>query len=89
MPEAERNMRSILEHVLTESPSAANALVDAIADSVATVLADHPNAGRPGRVEGTREWVAHKNYVVAYRVRKDCVQILSVMHKARLWPLDF
>lgn len=53
------------------------------------MLANYSNVGRQGRVEGTREWVAHKNYVVAYRVLEDRVQILSVMHSARLWPSEF
>lgn len=89
LPRAEINLQSILEHILLENPSAAFALVDAITDSVTSMLSDHPNVGRHGRVEGTREWVAHKNYVVAYRVLPDRVQILSVMHTSRLWPVGF
>ena len=43
-------------------------------------------AGRPGRVEGTRELVVHPSYLVAYRISGTEVQILTVRHAARLWP---
>jgi addiction module RelE/StbE family toxin len=84
--QAEDDLQSILVYIILNNPTAAVALVDAIVDSVEHTLSSHPNAGRKGRVEGTREWVAHKKYVVAYRVKNDCVQVVSVMHSSRLWP---
>jgi len=80
------DLSAIAEYIANDDPRAAQQLVDGLVDSAETTLSDHPNAGRQGRVDGTREWVAHKNYVVAYRVRDEHIQILSVMHSARLWP---
>ena len=53
--------------------------------SVDAVLPANPYAGRPGRVEGTRELVVHESDIVAYEVT-DAVYILTVRHSARLWP---
>jgi plasmid stabilization system protein ParE len=42
--------------------------------------------GRPGREAGTRELVAHKNYILVYDVTADMVRVLRVLHAARQWP---
>ena len=87
---ARDNFQAIIEYISQDDPVAAHNLVDNIIDSTETTLTSHPNAGRPGRVVGTREWVAHKNYVVAYRVMPNQrIQVLAVAHSARLWPKDF
>lgn len=52
-------------------------------------LAEFPGMGRPGRVIGTRELGIHSNYIVAYRVRRDVVEILRVQHAAGRWPRRF
>ena len=50
-------------------------------------LRRHPLMGRSGRVEGTRELVVSRYpYVVAYQLAEDTVDILAVIHCARLWP---
>ena len=78
-----------LAYISEDNPAAAIKLVKEIFASVEKTLPDHPAVGRHGRVEGTREWVTHKNYIVAYRVHDNRIQILSVMHSARLWPNSF
>ena len=83
---------AIIDYIEAENPAAAFALGDRILTSTETILADHPHAGRPGRpgrVEGTRELVVHPSYLVAYRVKGDEVQILTVRHAARMWPSKF
>ena len=65
-----------------DKPMAAQALVEAIADKVDR-LQQFPLMGRQGRLEDTRELVAHKNYLVTYRLRADEVQLLQVWHVAR------
>jgi len=46
--------------------------------------------GRPGRVDGTREFVvAGTPYIIPYRVRGETVELLAVMHGARRWPDTF
>ncbi len=48
------------------------------------MLADQPGLGRPGRVRGTREWIAAKTrYLVPYRVRGGTVEVLRVFHTPR------
>jgi toxin ParE1/3/4 len=79
-------LQEISEYISKDSPDAAHRLIDEIEQSTRDTLTDQPGAGRAGRVDGTREWVAHKNYVVAYRAVGDRVQVLSVMRSARLWP---
>jgi addiction module RelE/StbE family toxin len=52
-------------------------------------LAEFPESGRPGRVEGTRELVIHRTpYIAAYRIVGDTVRILRVLHGAQRWPED-
>jgi addiction module RelE/StbE family toxin len=53
------------------------------------LLADFPEMGREGRVGGTRELVVHGNYVMVYRLKKENIQILSIIHSARIWPHEF
>lgn len=51
------------------------------------VLLQFPADGRPGRVEGRRELVVRRTpYIVAYRVGKDYVRVLRILHSAQLWP---
>jgi len=45
-----------------------------------------PEMGKPGRVDGTRELVAHRSYLLIYAVKDDQVQVLRVLHTARQWP---
>ena len=42
--------------------------------------------GKPGRVQGTRELVAHRSYILIYAVKADQVQVLRLLHTARQWP---
>jgi addiction module RelE/StbE family toxin len=51
-------------------------------------LVDHPQSGRPGRVEGTRELVVPGTpYVIVYRVEADqIIVVLRVLHGAQRWP---
>lgn len=76
----------IVAYIAKDNVSAALALADAIFDRVEAILSDNPKAGRPGRVDGTRELVVHASYLVAYRIGEAAVDILTVRHAARLWP---
>jgi addiction module RelE/StbE family toxin len=49
-----------------------------------------PLAGRPGRVGGTREMVVPStSYIIAYRIHKETLQLLAIMHGAQRWPRTF
>lgn len=85
-PEAIDDRRLIYDYIEADSPSAALAL-DELFFEKAKCLIDHPGLGRTGRVAGTRELVAHRNYILIYDTTSDDrVRILRVLHAARRWP---
>ncbi len=89
--QAQDDLGEIFRHVFQFQPQAAWRLRDTIMRQV-ELLAAHPALGRPGRVPGTRELVVPSTpYIVAYTfdARHDVVQVLAVIHGARLWPADF
>ena len=47
---------------------------------------EFPNGFRPGRIGGTREIVAHPNYIIVYRVQTDRIDIVSVLHARQEYP---
>jgi toxin ParE1/3/4 len=46
-----------------------------------------PEIGRHGRVAGTRELVVQgAPFIVAYRIERETVKVLRVLHSSRRWP---
>src|SRR5437763_12821883 len=89
--QAQDDLDEIFRYVFEFQPAAAWRLRDAIVRQV-EFLTIHPAQGRPGRVPGTRELVIPSTpYIVAYSFhsRRDVVQVLAVIHGARLWPAEF
>ncbi|GAA4404185.1 type II toxin-antitoxin system RelE/ParE family toxin [Quisquiliibacterium transsilvanicum] len=84
-PEAIQDREAIYDYIEADNPSAALAL-DELFEEKAGHLIAHPGLGRPGRVSGTRELVAHHNYVLIYDVTGELVRMLRVLHAARQWP---
>ena len=82
---AQEDRKAIREYIAADNPSAALDL-DELLSEKATRLVDHPGLGRPGRLEGTRELIAHRNYILVYDVASDLVRVLRVLHTARQWP---
>ena len=83
---ARSDLFAIFDYILQDNPRAAAEVLDRIEEAVLR-LADHPGAGRPGRVDETRELViANLPYIVPYQVQGDRVFILRVLHAARRWP---
>ncbi len=76
---------AVLAYIARHNLAAAVALHERI-ESTVVPLSEHPYLFRAGRVLGTREIVAHPNYIVVYRVLADCVEVVSVMHAAREYP---
>lgn len=84
-PEAIQDRDIIYDHIEADNPIAALALDELLAEKAARLI-DHPSQGRIGRVAGTRELVAHQNYILVYQVTTDAVVILRVLHAAQRWP---
>jgi plasmid stabilization system protein ParE len=83
--EAIQDRDAIYDYVEADNPIAALAL-DELFENMAGRLVDQPGLGRPGRVAGTRDWVAHQNDILVYDVTGDLVRMLRVLHAARRWP---
>lgn len=80
------DLDSAYSHVAEENPSAAVRTIERIKKALAAVRR-HPEIGRPGRVEGTRELVIPGTpFIVAYRLQAKRIEVLSVIHGARRWP---
>jgi toxin ParE1/3/4 len=80
-----RDLEAIGDYIARDNRAAA---VDtaSILESV-DKLATFPQAGRAGRVPGTRELVVPNTpFIAPYRVRRERVEILAVFHGARRWP---
>lgn len=82
---AREDRKVIREYIAADNPSAALALDELLSEKAAR-LVDHPGLGRPGRLQGTRELVAHRNYILIYDVAGDLVRVLRILHAARQWP---
>ena len=80
-----------IEAYITEdnSPSVAIDIVLKVIDTTEMILPDHPDAGRIGRVKGTRELVIDGiPFIVIYRQVEGLnqIQILRLLHDAQQWP---
>jgi toxin ParE1/3/4 len=88
--EALDDLAALRAYIEEDDPAAARRVTLHVTESVETLLADHPEMGRPGRVPGTRELIIPQTpFIVPYRVRGGAIQILRVFHGARRWPEKF
>lgn len=83
---AQADRRAIRAYIATDDQRAALAM-DELFSQKAARLTHLPEMGKPGRVDGTRELVAHRHYILVYAVKHDQVQVLRILHTARQWPL--
>ncbi len=84
-PAAIADRKNITAYIAQDNPQAAIEMGDSLMDKAA-LLDQHPMLGRVGRVKGTRELVAHPNYILIYRVVGDVAEVLRVKHAAQQWP---
>jgi toxin ParE1/3/4 len=86
---ARRDLHELIAYIADDSVAAAELVASRILKT-AELLSEVPHAGRPSRVEGTRELVVLRTpYLLAYRVEPDRIRILRVYHGAREWPSRF
>ncbi|HEV2133877.1 MAG TPA: type II toxin-antitoxin system RelE/ParE family toxin [Terracidiphilus sp.] len=86
---AARDLQQVASHIAQDSEQAAQ-LVESRIHEAAKLLLIIPEAGRPGRVSGTRELVALRTpYILVYRRNSGRIHILRIYHGARLWPSKF
>lgn len=85
-PLAIEDRESIFDYIEEDNPHAA-AELDELFDRKAALLVKQPRiVGRSGRVTGTREFVAHRHYVLVYEIQPEHVRILRVLHTSLFWP---
>ncbi|WP_119679308.1 type II toxin-antitoxin system RelE/ParE family toxin [Indioceanicola profundi] len=84
-PAARRKLDQIIGFILERNPTAAEELLERLETSVLPA-SSYPYIFRAGRVPGTREIVAHPNYIVVYAVRADHIEIVTVHHARERYP---
>ncbi|MDO8208702.1 MAG: type II toxin-antitoxin system RelE/ParE family toxin [Gallionella sp.] len=88
-PRAKLDLAEIHDYIAQENSQAARRVV-LIIRRAAETLPQNPHIGRAGRIAGTRELtVGRFPFMLAYRIDANEVQILSVIHTARMWPESF
>jgi toxin ParE1/3/4 len=87
---AKRHLRAAYQYWGREKPGdAAETMLDRIFSAVELLL-HHPEIGREGRVPGTRELVLNPlPFLIVYRIRRDKISIVALLHGSRKWPEEF
>ncbi len=82
---ARDSLASIIRHISIHNPSAARHMRDVI-EAAILPAAEHPYLYRTGRVAGTREILAHPNYILVYRITADRIEVVDVLHSRQQYP---
>jgi len=83
-----QGLENARRYIAERNPGAAKRIFEAIVSAVRR-LADTPNVGGPGRIDGTRELVVGGTPYVVYAVVDRRINILAVQHGAQEWPVEF
>lgn len=84
-PWAQESLSHLIAFIADDNPSAARRLRLRILESVEPARS-YPELGRLGRAPGTREIIAHPNYLVIYHVLPGAIEVLDVVHARREYP---
>lgn len=79
------DLNAITDFIADYNVHAAIAMHERI-ESAVNPASEHPYLYRPGRVPGTREIVAHPNYIVVYEVQADHIKVMAVLHTRQDYP---
>ncbi len=86
LPRALRRLEQVRDYTDVDNPTAAIQTVRRIFEC-AERLSRFPEIGRKGTVAGTRQFaVPGTPFLLIYRVRRNQIEILTVLHGARKWP---
>lgn len=77
--------RETYSFIEEENPRAALEL-DTRISQAAQRLTKFPKLGRPGRQEGSREFVVTPSYILIYEIRDHEIWVLNVVNTRRRWP---
>lgn len=87
-PRARHDLRELVRYIARDNPRNARLVRERIQKAVEQ-LSLHPESGRPGRVDGTRELVIpHTTHITPYRITGDTLEIIAFIHESRQWPDD-
>ena len=87
-PLALADREAIFNYSEMKSPRSAVVMDERIAAAVRR-LPLFPEIGRHGRMTGTRELVVQgAPFVVAYRIERQTIKVVRVLHSSRRWPTD-
>ena len=80
-----KDLIEIVSFIANKNPQAAIKVKEEII-SRANILSEHPEIGRLGRVQGTRELVLTGiSHILIYRVVNERPQIIRVLHDRQNW----
>lgn len=82
---AQDDLAEIIDYIEQRNATAAQELYAAILRATEN-LPSMPYLFRRGREFGTREYVVHPNYILVYRVGKDVIDVLRVLHSRQQYP---
>ena len=86
LPKAQENLEAEFKRIAEEDEAAAKRIASVV-KSRTDMLKQFPEAGRPGRVPGTRELVlVGFPYILPYRARGDTIEILRFFHTSQKPP---
>jgi toxin ParE1/3/4 len=82
---AREDLIQLISYIAENNPAAARSMLTRL-EAAILPAAEHPYLYRAGRVPGTREVVAHPNYVLVYRVTADQIEVVNVLHARQEYP---
>jgi addiction module RelE/StbE family toxin len=85
-PQAIEDRKQIYAFIAEHDRRAADKM-DELFSKQAGLLLSFPEMGKLGRMDETRELVVHKHYVLVYACTGDTVDILTVLHTSRQYPV--
>src|ERR1700693_2944541 len=85
--EAVHDLTHICDYIEEHGSAAAARRVALFIHNAIDLLANSPEYGRTGRKPNTRELVfSGSPYLAVYRVHKNAVEIVRILHGAQKWP---